>query len=393
MADEFQEIGHSGGKVTFTIKTNDDGVRSYQVSYSSSRPVPLMISMIYALPQGVPVEVLQIGGLGQSMDPPRIPGCFPVLLASDSQGKFGHNCPQCNSYWRSGPWPRICPYCATTAQGHEFLSESQLRYVRHYCDILSETMSFKDDGDVVLDMDEVADAVGKESEKPDFYVSERSQQRKFTCSACGEFNDILGRFGYCSSCGTRNDLADFEESTVPTLRKHLNQSIAPEDCVSDAVAAFDSFMAQVAKQFVELVPLTKLRKNRLSKQRFYDLDEVRKTFKSWFDIDMCAGMQEDECRFVARMFYRRHVYEHNSGEVDQKYLDDSGDTTVVLKQHIHETQKDAHSLLGSLVKMARNIHSTFHELFPPFPGPIKAFEDEKARIAKYKKEKLGQGSG
>ena len=37
--------------------------------------------------------------------------------------------------------------------------------------------------------------MGKQGEKPAFYVSEQSQQRKFTCVACEEFNDVLGRFG------------------------------------------------------------------------------------------------------------------------------------------------------------------------------------------------------
>jgi hypothetical protein len=67
------------------------------------------------------------------------------------------------------------------------------------------------------------------------------------------------------------------------------------------------------------------------------------------------------------------------------YLDSSGDTTVRLKQRIHETLQGAHSLLNSLVRMARNIHETFHELFPPILEPIKAFEEKKARIEKYTK--------
>jgi hypothetical protein len=92
--------------------------------------------------------------------------------------------------------------------------------------------------------------------------------------------------------------------------------------------------------------------------------------------------QAGEHRIPALMFHRRHVYEHNGGIVDQKYLDDdSGDTTVCLKQDIHETQQDAYSLLGSLGKMAHNIHGTFHELFPPLHGPINAFEDKKVRKA------------
>lgn len=385
MASEFEEIGHSGGKITFTVVTDEEGRRGYQVGFSSNRPVPMVMIAVYALPQGIPVESIQLGGIGQPWNPAPFPGCLPVFIASDSQGKFGHHCPNCNGYWRSGPWPNLCPYCATRAPGYQFLSEAQLRYVRHYCGILSETLNSGEDGEVVIDMNAVADAVGKEGDRPAFYVSEQSQQRKFTCGTCEEFNDIVGRFGYCSSCGMRNDLADFEEQTVPTIREHLNAGNAPENCVRDAVASYDSFTGQFAKQLAEMVPLTERRKNRLLKQRFHDLEEVRATFKNWFDIDICAGMKEEECRFVALMFHRRHVYEHNGGEVDQKYLDESGDDTVQLKQHIHETQLGAHSLLSSLVKMARNIHGTFHELFPPIPEPIKAFEDKKARIAKYAK--------
>lgn len=385
MASEFEEIGHSGGRITFSIKTDDKGWRSYQVGVSSSRPVPTVMIAVYALPQGVPVEAIQLRGIGQPWNPAPFPDCFPVFIASDSQGKFGHHCPHCNGYWRSGPWPNVCPYCAAKAPGYQFLSEAQRRYVRHYCEVLSEALASGGDSEVVIDMDAVADAVGKEGAKPAFYVSEQSQQRKFTCGACEEFNDILGRFGYCSLCGTRNDLADFEGQTVPSIRERLNAGNVPEDSVRDAVASFDSFIAQVAKQLVELVPMTERRKNRLSKQRFHDLEEVRATFKNWFDIDVCADMNTDECRFVALMFHRRHVYEHKGGEVDQKYLDDSGDTTVCLKQHIHETKQSVHNLLGSLVKMARNIHGTFHELFPPIPEPIKAFEDKKAQTAKFAK--------
>lgn len=186
-----------------------------------------------------------------------------------------------------------------------FIKAGEKYYVRHYCEILSDALGYGDDGEVVIDMDVVADAVGKEGEKPAFYVSDESQQCKFTCKACGEFNDILGRFGYCSQCGTRNDLADFEEQTVPSIRERLNSGNAPEDCVRDAVASFDSFMAQVAKQLVELVPMTKHRKNRLLRQRFHDLKEVRATFKEWFDIDVCESMKEHEYESVVRMFHRR----------------------------------------------------------------------------------------
>lgn len=335
---------------------------------------------VYALPQGVPVDSINMGGIGTPWNPPPFPGCYPVMIQSDSEGKFGHHCPGCDGYWRNGPWPNICPYCALIAEGYQFLSKAQLRFVRYYCDVLTQA-SEGDDGDVTIDMDAVADAVDQEGEKPAFYVSEQSQQRKFNCTACDEFNDILGRFGYCSLCGTRNDLADFEMVTVLAIRDRLKFGALPQDCVRDAVASFDSFVAQYAKQLATLVPLTDTRVNRLTKQRFHNLNDARNIFRNWFDIELCSGMQDSECRDVELMFHRRHVYEHNGGEVDQKYLDDSGDTTVKLKQAIRESQGTAHDLLGSLLKMAKNLHKGFHVLFPPLDGPIHAFEEKKKRLA------------
>lgn len=382
MASEFEEIGHSGGKITFKFVAAGDQPK-YQITFSHNRPVPVVLIAVWALPQGVAVDSIQLGGIGQPWNPPPFPGCFSVFIASDSEGRFGHECPSCGGYWRGGPLPNICPYCRIEAAGFQFLSAAQRRYVKHYCEVLSEALDSKQDGQVVIDMDVVADAAGKMGEKPSFYVSEQRQQCKFICGACEEFNDILGRFGYCSSCGTRNDLADFEGKTVPGIRDRLNAEDTPEDCVRDAVAAFDSFVAQIAKQLADMVPLTEFRKKRLLTQRFHNLQEVRETFNNWFDIDVCAGMSEDEYRAVSLMFFRRHVYEHNGGEVDQKYLDASGDTTVRLKQHIHETKERTHSLLSSLVKMARNIHRGFHVLFPPIPVPIKAFEEKQARIARH----------
>jgi len=235
-------------------------------------------------------------------------------------------------------------------------------------------------------MDEVADAVGKEGEKPAFFVSEKSQQHKFVCKECEEFNDILGRFGYCSCCGTRNDLQDFEDTTIPGIRIRLNAGHAPEDCVRDAVAAFDSFMAQLAAELVKFIPMTGRRKHRLLKQSFHDLADVKQTFAQWFDVDIYVGMKEVECASVARMFQRRHVYEHNAGVVDQGYLDKTQDTSVVLGQRIRETQEGAHDFLNSLVKMARNLHSWFQELFPPLDAPIRAFQEKKSRMAMHEAE-------
>jgi hypothetical protein len=386
MNADFQEIALSGGQIIVSFRNDADGHRTSTVGFTHSRPVPCVLTEWYALPQGIVAEPLPILGMGQAQPRPSIPGCYPVFLRSDSHGKFGHNCPHCREYWRSGPMPNVCPYCAHEDQSHAFFSDAQKRYVMRYCELFGDALQQDSDAQVVIDLDAVANATGTEGEKPVFYRSERSQQRQFVCAACEEFNDILGHFGYCSLCGTRNDVMVFEEETIKGIRDRLNAGGDAGQAVKDAVGAFDTVAGQYAKQIARMVPITARRRQRLEGQRYHDFDEVSGLFNNWFDIDLLDGMTASERAFAKLRFHRRHLFEHNGGEADQRYLDASGDVTVKVKQVIKESREDVHSLLGSLVKMVRNLHAGFHELIPPREGPIKAFKEKKERIARYQQQ-------
>ena len=383
MTNEFSEIGHCGGKVTFNIEIGADGEQSFQAGYSikRKRPAPITLVALYALPQGVPLEQIHMGGLGEAWSPPPFPGCYPVLMACDSLGYFGHNCPYCGGYWRSGPWPHVCPYCASSAPPQEFISEAQLRYVRHYCDTLTDALESREEGQVIIDMDVVADAAAGTGPKPDFYVSERSQQHRFHCPACNEFNDILGDYGHCSLCGTRNDLLVFEERKIPSIRGALNAGTRPENCLRDGVASLDGLVSMTVKQLARMVPLSSRRAKRLSRQRFHDMEKASEILGAYFDIDIRAGLTEAEWKDATLKFHRRHVYEHSAGEVDQKYIDDTGDTSVQVKQRIREDRQEIHEFLGTLVRIARNLHAGFHDLFPPIREPIEQHEATQSRMS------------
>lgn len=368
---EFQEIAHSGGKVTFRLMTGPDGRRGYQIQWSHCRPVATAIIAVWALPQGVVVCSSELGGLGSTTAPPPIPGCFQVMIASDSEGRFGQQCPSCNEYWRSSAWPNVCPYCGMRAEGHNFLTSAQRLYVARYCDELASFLNADSDGEHIIDLDAVADAVGKRTPKPKFYYAEISQQNKFTCRACDAFNDVLGRYCYCSRCGTRNDLQELEATTIPRLRERINTGGPYEECVKDAIGTFDSFVSQYVRQLVFHIPMTSSRKARFEKMRFHNLNMVAADLKSTFDIDVLAGLDFSDIEFAARMFHRRHVYEHNGWEADEKYIRDSGDTAVRPKQALRETQESAHRVVGLVVKMAGNLHKGFHEIFEPITAPIR----------------------
>lgn len=48
MTSESEEIGHSGGKITFEIDTNAEGQGGDQMTVSGSRPVPMVMIVVNA---------------------------------------------------------------------------------------------------------------------------------------------------------------------------------------------------------------------------------------------------------------------------------------------------------------------------------------------------------
>ena len=298
-----------------------------------------------------------------------------VFIGSDSEGMYGHECPACQSYWRDRGGATFCPNCGSRGDVQDFLTTAQRSYVNQYCAKMQEVLQADVDGEYVIDMDTVADAIGENVEKPPFYYAEQSQQNKFTCEACGSLNDILGVFGYCSRCGTRNDIDELSNKIIPTIRERINAGGPYEACVRDSVATFDSIAGRYVAQLLNHVPLTAARRNRLENRRFHNLETVAAELEDIFDIKILDGLREDDINFAKLMFHRRHVYEHLGGEADEKYIADSGDVGIRPKQALRETQESAHRIVGLVSRMAANLHQGFHEIVPP----------EERHIAKHKR--------
>jgi hypothetical protein len=388
---EFQEIAHCGGKVIVTVATDANGQRGVSFGVEGSTPHPAAWFAVYALPQGIPVAMIQLGGISQPWNPPPYPDCLPVFIGSDSHGLFGHRCPTCKGYWRSKAvpalWNLTCPYCGVSSETHQFLTPGQRRFVEAVCELTVKAAHADADGKLVIDLDQVADQVAKTGERPSFYYTEQTQQNRYTCGACGEVDDILGRYGYCSCCGTRNDLQELTQ-TVETINAKTRERIKAgeplEAAVPDVVSAFDSVARQYAKQLAKWVPMKPERRASLEGALFHNVTKRAEDIKAWFGIDLFERLDANDVAFVCLMFHRRHVYEHNGGEVDQKYLDDSGDTSVRLKQALRETPDSVFRTTRLIFRMARSLHEGFHELFPPMEKPIASYKAQQDRLRQFR---------
>jgi hypothetical protein len=371
---DFRTIPHSGGTVTIDVRRDEKtGGRCYGLTWSHCRASAAGIFAVWALPPGIVISQMNLGGFGSPIEPPPMPGCYQVFIGSDSEGKFGRQCVACCGYWRS-ELGQFCPYCGFRGEVIQFMTDGQQSYVQQWCAALAKALMTEVGGQYVIDLDAVADAADAAlPEKPAFYYAEQGQQNTYNCDSCNAFNDILGTYGYCTRCGTRNDLHIFGEKTVPGIRSRINSGGPYEACAKEAVAAFDSFIGQYADQLVKRVPMTPGRKARLEKMRFHDFQTVERDMREIFDINITNNLTDDDKAFAKRMFHRRHIYEHRGGEADQKYINDSGEGNVRVGQALRETVDSAHRTVNVVLKMAHNVHDGFHEIFLVDKRPIERY--------------------
>lgn len=384
--EDFQEIAHCGGQVTFTVYCDAEGRRSFTINVQHSRPTPAAMVGIYALaPHGLPVADFNMGGLGDGFDPPLPEECLPVFLGSDSRQCWGHQCPGCHGYFRNGihtPFYRLtCPYCGIKASAYQFLTQAQRAYITHYVDTLVSGLNAVEPGterELVIDMDAIADQ-SDDQPRPNFYYTSEAQQTRYHCDHCGDFNDIRGRFGYCASCGWRNNFQSLN-SVYNEIRDQLNSGqLTAEATVRAAVSEFDACCRDFLAQIRQRIPMKPARKNELQRPAFHDIDSSAiARMKNMFDIDILRNLDNDT-RFVRMMMHRRHIYEHNAGVADERYVRESGDTNIQEGTLIRETQENAHRLIACFTRMIKNLDNDFHEIFPPTEWPIDDHQSRRQR--------------
>ena len=381
MDEDFQDIPISDVTVTFDLR-EIDGRIGIASGIEYSLPLPLSIYAIWVGGAGIPVGVADLGGVPS---PPPYRDCFQVLLATDQRSMWGRKCPHCKSYWRTVA-PGLasnctCCYCGKRSGPHECLSDAQQAYVDVCCDFREHVLEQKNQGRYkaitheLLAMASEAEA-GDPAARPEFFI-EKQRQNRFTCEACGNVNDILGRFAYCSSCGTRNDSAILRDD-LDKLKAHLQADGNATTALKESVDLFDSVGRNLARQLVAHVPMTKGRRAKWEKANFQQLEVVAGNLKEDFDIDIIGGISAADRAEVELRLHRRHLHAHRGGIVDEKYIADSGDTNVQVGMHVSERKEQILPFIARLRMLGDNFIRGFHAVIPTQEAPIRFHREREA---------------
>lgn len=346
--EDFEEIAHTGGRLAFTA----DGT----TRFTHRNPYACTIVQLM-----VPVSMKGSRENGETFEDKTD---IQVLLISDREGFFGHECKNCRQYFRVKGGASYCPYCESSGTALEFLSPNQWEYVKAYVSAIEKVHVEGEPQEI--DLDELVSSLS--NNKSPFVYSEMRQQTRTNCTKCKTAFDIFGLYGTCPQCKKRNSLQIFD-GRIDLLADRIanprylenersQRETEWEDIVKNCVSEFDGFAKDVLSALKKF-PMTTGRYKRAEKISFMRPGTFNESLKAEFDIDLFANVPTDDITFIIRFFGRRHLLMHTSGVVDKEYLDVTSDTTVQLGHRIRVRSIEARRFVDLVRILGRNLFEQF----------------------------------
>jgi len=302
---------------------------------------------------------------------------FKISIPPDEDGLVGRECPapECESYFKiqlgtglkGENLPCHCPYCGHTAGQDKFFTKAQLEYAKSIVlnqvtgallkDLKSLEFNHRPRGAFSIGIS--MKVAGQPT--PIRYYREEQLETEVICEQCTLRYMIYGVFGFCPDCGEHNSLQildknlelvlkmlDMASSADGELRKRVVEN-ALEDCVS----AFDGFGREICRVHAD----KSSEPTRAEKVSFQNLDGAKQNFNGLFNVNLSAGLTDEEWKTAIRDFQKRHLLSHTMGVIDEEYVRKSGDVQAVTGRKINVGADEVRELVRILGKLAHEVSS------------------------------------
>jgi hypothetical protein len=347
---QFEEIAHTGGKLTF-IYEPESGI---SVKLEHSSPFAAAVFQVCIGPNGKIVDYVAIGGEGAQSFYPQPSVLAPLL--SDKEGMFGQKCKSCESYFRTSVPSRAtaCPYCGIRYHAIAFLTPNQLQYLAIFFNTYMEALKKAETRDV--DLDAMIDALANNTQS--WVYKEERQQSKNTCPSCRCVYDVLGKYALCPSCAKPNYERSLQEALGDVQARltavGTDPSNVPGELFAKIFTEYEALANAVRRQLLRF-PATGRRRHAIEKINFQKLDEASKLLEQYFAINVYDGLSRDDIVFLNLMVNRRHILIHGAGHVDERYLQVTQDSSVRLNETTRIGLADATRTINVVQKCGMNL--------------------------------------
>jgi hypothetical protein len=274
--------------------------------------------------------------------------------------------PECESYFKTQfgtglkgeNLPCHCPYCGHAAGTDKFFTKAQVEYAQSVVvnqvtgAVLKDLKSLEFDHrprgtfDIGISMK----VLGRPT--PIRHYREKQLETEVVCEQCTLRYMIYGVFGFCPDCGVHNSFQILKKNlelvgkmlaVAETQEQAVAQSLIAnglEDCVS----AFNGF----GREVYQLHAKTLTDPAKVEKFSFQNLEGARQNMSRLFNLDLSAGLTDDEWKAAVQAFQKRHLLSHKMGVIDEEYCRKSGDPHAAIGHKVN-IAVDEVRVLGQII--------------------------------------------
>ena len=191
-----------------------------------------------------------------------------------------------------------------------------------------------------------------------------AMQLEIQCEECESRFAVIGSAYFCPACGHNSVLRTFYDSLRKTKAKRDNVSVIKkaitaasgvddaelihrsvlETCISDGVVAFQKYCDGLYAGYGQ-PPVN----------AFQRLDQGSQLWRKVIGKEYTEWITDEEFGLLQILYQRRHILSHNEGIVDNKYLEESGDTEYKVGQRIVVSPENISDLLSILEKLGEGL--------------------------------------
>jgi hypothetical protein len=306
-----------------------------------------------------------------------------VEIPIDEEGFFGRQCPSCEQTFRMAHadyealpddvrlW---CVYCGHEDDHSEFLTEQQRQRVLRPAHDIAHQLIEHAFNDTFSGMDRRSreSMISWSYRSTPYYpeplpdIDEERLVRERSCAVCSVRYAVFGEHRYCPVCGPlppaviAEDALNAEQARLDALATLPVETAA----TLREQGVFDRIYADTVENLVSIVEILADAKFRavvvdadaVLKGRgkvFQRLDDMARLFRDDAHMDLKVTVGDRTWAALKASWAARHVFTHNDGIVDAKYLSAVPQATVKVGQRLtltERTVRDAIAVTTSLCK-------------------------------------------
>jgi hypothetical protein len=191
-----------------------------------------------------------------------------------------------------------------------------------------------------------------------------TMQLEIQCDNCSARFAVIGSAYFCPACGFNSVIRTFNDSLrkikakkngEDAVRASLIQAVGQDDaeltcrslretCLTDGVTAFQKYCEGLFEPY-GTVPMN----------AFQRIDDGSDLWRNTVGVGYDEWLLPREIDALKILYQKRHLFAHQEGIVDDRYVQRSGDTTYKPGQRIVVSRGDIEALLELLEKLGRGL--------------------------------------